>query len=491
MMALNNFVRSIQNIMRGDAGINGDAQRIEQMGWMLFLKVWDAREEEWELYEDGFSSIIPEPLRWRNWAADRKDGTSPTGDNLLRFVNEELFPGLKALPVGADAPARQAVVRSVFEDSNQYMKDGVLLRQVLNVIDAIDFDDWEESHAFGDIYEAILKDLQSAGNAGEFYTPRAVTDFMVGRLAPKLGERVADFAAGTCGFLTSALKALEPQARTVEGKEQYRRSVWGVEKKPMPYLLGITNLLLHGIDSPELYHGNALERDVRDLREADRFDVILMNPPYGGAEQEAVKANFPADMRSSETADLFMALATYRLKRGGRAAVIIPDGFLFGTDGPKAAIKKRLLESFDLHTVVRMPSSVFAPYTSITTNILFFDHSGRTERTWFYRVDMPKGYKHFSKTRPMLREHFADCEAWWGDRREIPDEGDTFKAKAYAAGELAARGYDLDLCGYPTAAEEVLSPEETIRVFHERRAALNAKIDGQIARILAALEGRS
>ena len=459
-MALDNFVRSIQNIMRGDAGINGDAQRIEQMGWMLFLKVWDAREEEWELYEDGFTSIIPAALRWRNWAADRKDGSSPTGDALLRFVNEELFPGLKALPVGADTPARQAIVRSVFEDSNQYMKDGVLLRQVLNVIDAIDFDDWEESHAFGDIYEAILKDLQSAGNAGEFYTPRAVTDFMVGRLAPKLGERVADFAAGTCGFLTSALKALEPQAQTVEGKEQYRRSVYGVEKKPMPYLLGITNLLLHGIDSPELYHGNALERDVRDLREADRFDVILMNPPYGGAEQEAVKANFPADMRSSETADLFMALATYRLKRGGRAAVIIPDGFLFGTDGPKAAIKKRLLESFDLHTVVRMPAGVFSPYTSITTNILFFEHTKPTQDIWFYRVPPLSGNRAYSKTRPFTLDRFDACVQWWDDRSELVDDDGIPMAIKISVQNIQAAGYNLDCCGYATKTDIILNPQE-------------------------------
>ena len=489
-MSLNNFVRSLQNIMRGDAGINGDAQRIEQMGWMLFLKVYDSREMEWEIYDPDFRSIIPEPLRWRNWAGDKKDGKSRTGQELLDFVNNELFPTLKGLPVTRDTPQNKAIVRSVFQDSNQYMKDGVLLRQVVNVIDAVDFGKYEESHAFGEIYETILKDLQSAGNAGEFYTPRAVTDFMVGRLAPKLGERVADFAAGTCGFLTSALDALSPQAGTIEARDTYRRSVYGIEKKPMPYLLGITNLLLHGIDAPEFYHGNSLERNVRELDEEDRFDIILMNPPYGGTEQRSVQANFPAEMRSSETADLFMALATYRLKRGGRAAIIIPDGFLFGTDGPKVAIKKRLLDEFNLHTIVRLPASVFSPYTSITTNILFFENAGRTDKTWFYRVDMPKGYKHFSKTKPMMLEHFAECEAWWGDRREIKDEGtDTFKARTYGAEELAARGYDFDLCGYPTEAEEVLSPEETIRAFHERRARLNAKIDRQIEKIAALLEG--
>ena len=487
-MSLNNFVRSLQNIMRGDAGINGDAQRIEQMGWMLFLKVYDSRETEWEIYDPDFRSIIPEPLRWRNWAVDNKDGKSKTGQELLNFVNNELFPRLKGLTVTQDTPQSKAIVRSVFEDSNQYMKDGVLLRQVVNVIDAIDFSKYEDSHAFGEIYETILKDLQSAGNAGEFYTPRAVTDFMVGRLAPKLGDRIADFAAGTCGFLTSALDALSPQADTIKAREIYRRSVYGIEKKPMPYLLGITNLLLHGIDAPEFYHGNSLERNVRELNEDDKFDIILMNPPYGGTEQKIVQSNFPAEMRSGETADLFMALATYRLKKGGRAALIIPDGFLFGTDGPKIAIKKRLLEGFNLHTIIRLPSSVFSPYTSITTNILFFDSSAQTDKTWFYRMDMPKGYKHFSKTKPMMLEHFAECEAWWGNRREIRDDGtDTFKARAYNAEYLAERGYDFDLCGYPTETQEVLSPDETIRAFREWRARLNAKIDRQIDKINALL----
>ena len=491
-MSLNNFVRSLQNIMRGDAGINGDAQRIEQMAWILFLKVYDSRESDWEIYEPEFKSIIPEELRWRNWAVDKKDGKSMTGQELLDFVNNKLFPGLRALTVTQDTPQNKAIVRSVFEDSNQYMKDGVLLRQVVNAIDTVDFNKYNELHAFGEIYETILKDLQSAGNAGEFYTPRAVTDFMVSRIAPKLGERVADFAAGTCGFLTSALDALISQAKTIEESDKYNRSVYGIEKKPMPYLLGITNLLLHGIDAPEFYHGNSLERNVRELDDSDKFDIILMNPPYGGTEQRIVQNNFPAEMRSSETADLFMALATYRLKKGGRAAVIIPDGFLFGTDAPKSAIKKRLLDDFNLHTIIRLPSSVFSPYTSITTNILFFENTGRTDRTWFYRVDIPKGYKHFSKTKPMLLEHFAECAAWWIDRHEIKDEGtDTFKSKAYSAEELSGRGYDFDLCGYPSKSEEVLSPGETIRAFRERRAQLNARIDRQLEEIAALLEVRS
>lgn len=480
-MSLNGFVKSIQNIMRGDSGINGDAQRIEQMTSLLFLKVYDAKEENWEFHNDSYQSIIPEKLRWRNWAVDRKDGKAMTGQELLDFVNIELFPALKNLPIDIDSPMKDKIVRAVFEDANQYMKDGVLLRKVINEIDDIEFEEYSERHAFGEIYETILKSLQSAGNAGEFYTPRAVTDFMVKMIDPKLGESIADFACGTGGFLTSALKVLEDQVKTVEDREKYSQSVFGIEKKPLPYLLAITNMLIHDIDSPKIIHGNSLERNVREYRDNEKFDVVLMNPPYGGTESEVVKNNFPADLRSSETADLFMSLIMYRLKKNGRAAVIIPDGFLFGTDNAKVAIKKKLIEEFNLHTVVRMPSSVFSPYTSITTNILFFDNTKKTESVWFYRVDMPEGYKHFSKTKPMKIEHFDECVNWWSNRVEMKDaETESYKAKEYKISELADRTYDMDLCGYPKFEEEVLSPAETIQVFHEKRDSLNAKIDRKL-----------
>lgn len=487
-MSLGSFVKTIQNIMRGDSGINGDAQRIEQMTWLLFLKVYDAKEEDWEFHDDDYESIIPEELRWRNWAVDRKDGKALTGQSLLDFVNNKLFPALKELKVTENTPLKKSIVKAVFEDSNQYMKDGILLRKVINEIDAIQFDEYDERHAFGEIYETILKSLQSAGNAGEFYTPRAVTDFMVKMINPKLGERIADFACGTGGFLTSALKVLEPQIKTIRDRELYDTSIYGVEKKPLPYLLAITNMLLHDIDSPQIFHGNSLERNVREYKDSDKFDIILMNPPYGGTESEGVKINFPSDLRSSETADLFMSVIMYRLNENGRAGVIIPDGFLFGTDNAKVAIKKKLLEEFNLHTIVRLPSSVFAPYTSITTNILFFDKTKKTDTVWFYRVDMPEGYKHFSKTKPMKMEHFDECIAWWNDRKQIKDaETDTYKAKDYTVQELAERGYDLDLCGYPTVEEEVLSPEETIQVFREKRDSLNARIDKRLAEIEALL----
>ena len=487
-MSLGSFVKSIQNIMRGDSGINGDAQRIEQMTWLLFLKVYDAKEEDWEFHDDNYKSIIPEELRWRNWAVDAKDGKAMTGQSLLDFVNNKLFPILKEMKVTENTPIKQIIVKAIFEDSNQYMKDGILLRKVINEIDDIQFDEHDERHAFGEIYETILKSLQSAGNAGEFYTPRAVTDFMVKMVNPKLGERIADFACGTGGFLTSTLNVLESQIKTVDNREQYNNSIYGIEKKPLPYLLSITNMLLHDIDNPHIFHGNSLERNVREYKKNDKFDIVLMNPPYGGTESDSVKINFPADLRSSETADLFMSVIMYRLNENGRAGVIIPDGFLFGTDNAKVAIKKKLLEEFNLHTIIRMPTSVFAPYTSITTNILFFDKTKTTDNVWFYRVDMPEGYKHFSKTKPMKVEHFNECVTWWNDRKQIKDvDTDTYKAKDYTIQELAERGYDLDLCGYPTVEEEVLSPEETIQIFHEKRDSLNAKIDKRLIEIEALL----
>jgi len=482
-MSIGGFVKTIQNIMRVDSGINGDAQRIEQLTWLLFLKVYDVKEEDWEFHDPSYKSIIPEKLRWRNWAVDHMDGRSLTGDALLDFVNNKLFPALKAIKITETTPIRQSIVKAVFEDNNQYMKDGVQLRKVINEVDSIPFASYKDRHAFGDIYETILKSLQSAGNAGEFYTPRAVTDFMVQRLKPELGEHIADFACGTGGFLTSTLKVLEPQIKTVHDRKKYNESIYGIEKKALPYMLCITNMLLHDIDSPAIYHGNSLEQNVRDYKEADKFDIVVMNPPYGGTENVSVQTNFPADLRSSETADLFLSVIMYRLNAHGRAAVILPDGFLFGT-GNKTAIKKKLLEEFNLHTIVRMPGSVFAPYTGITTNILFFDKSKKTDKVWFYRMDMPEGYKHFSKTKPMQLEHFDKCLAWWKKRVEIKDtETDTYKSKCYTVKELAEGGYDFDLCGFPTVEEEVLSPEETIKNFHTKRDALNAKIDKRLAEL--------
>lgn len=489
MSSLSNFVKRIRDIMRNDAGINGDAQRIEQLAWMLFLKIYDAREDDWEIDDDNYQSIIPEECRWRKWAADDKSGKAMTGDTLLNFVNNTLFPTLKNLNVTPDTPLKKSIVKTTFEDANNYMKDGVLLRQVINVIDELDLSDYEESHAFGEIYESILRELQSAGSAGEFYTPRAVTDFMAKMIKPKIGEKMADFACGTGGFITSWLKELAPQVKTTADQAEYANSIYGIEKKQFPYMLCITNMLLHGLDVPNIYHDNSLLRDVLDYTEEDQFDVILMNPPYGGSEKADVKNHFPADLASSETADLFMSVIMYRLKKNGRAAVILPDGFLFGTDNAKVAIKKKLLSEFNLHTIIRLPSSVFSPYTSITTNILFFDRTGSTTETWYYRLDMPEGYKHFSKTKPMKLEHFDPVIEWWNNRQEINIDGFD-KAKKYTVKQLTDDfGYNLDLCGYPHEEEEILDPMDLIQRYEEKRASLNAEIDRVLAEITALLGG--
>ena len=491
MSNLTGFVKRLRDIMRNDAGINGDAQRIEQIAWMLFLKVYDAKEQDWEWDDGNYQSIIPEECRWQNWAHDDKSGNALTADQLLDFVNNTLFPTLKNLPVTASTPVKKAIVQTTFADANQYMKDGVLLRQVINVIDELDLSDYAESNAFGEIYETILKELQSAGSAGEFYTPRAVTDFMAQMIKPKIGEKMADFACGTGGFITSWLKELDKQVKTTEDKEAYGASVYGMEKKQFPYMLCITNMLLHDLDVPQVFHGNSLLRDVLDYTEEDQFDVILMNPPYGGSEKTDVKNHFPSDLASSETADLFMSVIMYRLKKNGRAAVILPDGFLFGTDNAKVSIKKKLLSEFNLHTIVRMPGSVFAPYTSITTNILFFDNTHPTEETWFYRLDMPEGYKHFSKTKPMKLEHFQPVLDWWNDRREITEDGFD-KAKKFTAKELAEDlGYNLDQCGYPHEEEEILAPLDLIHRYEEQRASLNAEIDRVLGEITSLLGGNA
>ncbi|KAF5039172.1 putative type I restriction enzymeP M protein [anaerobic digester metagenome] len=486
-MAIGNFVKRIQDVMRNDSGVNGDAQRIEQMVWILFLKIYDAKEETWELLNDNYKSIIPAGLKWRDWAVDHRDGEALTGEALLTFVNTTLFPTLKNLEIDEETPMSQVIVRYAFEDANNYQKDGVLLRQVINIIDEIDFTEYKERHAFGGIYELFLKDLQSAGNAGEFYTPRAVTDFMVKVVKPVLGEKVADFACGTGGFLTSTLKELERQVgSSLENRRIYNDSVYGVEKKGLPHMLCVTNMLIHDIDDPNILHGNALEIDYKEMRKLEPFDVILMNPPYGGSEKDSVKSNFPMELRSSETADLFMNVIMFRLKKNGRTGVIIPDGFLFGTDNAKFNIKKKLFSEFNVHTVVRMPHSVFAPYTSIRTNILFFDNTEPTKKTWFYRLDMPEGYKNFSKTRPMKLEHFSEAINWWENREEIKVDGFP-KAKKYTIDEIVERSYNIDLCGFPHEEEVILEPMDLIQEYQEKRASLNAEIDHVLEQITSML----
>ena len=333
--------------------------------------------------------------------------------------------------------------------------------------------------------------MQSAGSSGEFYTPRALTEFMAEIVNPQIGEKMADFACGTGGFITSWLGELDKKVKTAEDRKEYNQSVFGIEKKQFPYMLCVTNLLLHGIDTPLVFHDNSLTKDVLNYTDEDKFDVVLMNPPYGGNEKSDVKSHFPSDMRSSETADLFMVLIMYRLKKNGRAAVIVPDGFLFGADNTKIAIKTKLLRDFNLHTIIRLPGSIFAPYTSIATNILFFDNTCAdgapegfsTKDTWFYRLDMPEGYKHFSKTRSMKSEHCDPIREWWNDRKEmIIADGDE-KARCYLVQELIDTDCNFDLCKFPKEDEEILPPAELLANYFKKRKALDHEIDKTLAEI--------
>ena len=438
-MSIDNLVKRLQNIMRQDSGVDGDAQRIAQIVWILFLKVYDAKEELWEFHDDDYESIIPEELRWREWAVDNKDGKAMTGDELLTFVNDKLFPTLKSLEVDETTPRKSAIVKEVFEDAFNYMKNGVLLRQVINAIDEVDFTELDERHAFNDIYETILKDLQSAGNSGEFYSPRATTEFIAEMINPQIGETVADFACGTGGFLTSALEILQKQIKTVEDKETVNRSLFGIEKKNLPHLLCMTNLLLHDIDEPNIMHGNSLEKNVRDYKEEDRFNCIMMNPPYGGTEEKIIQSNFPTELQTSETADLFVALILYRLKQNGRVGIILPDNFLFGNENSQKALKERLLNECNLHTIVKLPAGVFAPYTSITTNILFFDKTEATKEIWYYDVPLPEGYRSFSKTKPFKSIHLDGVRKWWNDRNK--EDLNSYKV---SIDEVRAKEFNLD-----------------------------------------------
>lgn len=480
-MAMSALIKSLEDIMRKDAGLNGDAQYIEQITWLLFLKAFDAKEMEWEL-RPGYRGVIPEGFRWRDWAADPE---GITGDPLMAFV-ERLFATLKKLDV-SDGDPRKFVVRNVFEDVNNYMKSGVYLRQLVNRIDEkVDFIDATQKHTFNDLYEGMLKDLQSAGRAGEFYTPRAVTNFIVKMVDPKLGETVLDPACGTGGFLTSALAHFGNMKTTAELAE-LQRSINGWEKKPLPYLLAMTNLLLHDIEVPRIRHQNSLARPLSDYSARDRVDVIITNPPFGGAEDAAIKRNFPSDVQTSETADLFMALVMNLLKDHGRCGIVLPDGFMFG-DGVKATLKEKLLKEYGLHTVIRLPQ-VFKPYANVDTNLLFFQKGVPSRGVWFYRLDLPEGVKNFTKTKPMEDRHFDPVREWLADKRPLSVDGFD-KARFFSVEELEALHYDFDkCCPFPRKEEEILEPDALIARFQAERRAWNEGLDCILANITSCLQG--
>ncbi len=478
-MSVRNIVKSIQDIMRQDVGVDGDAQRISQLCWMFFLKILDDQDQELELLKQDYRSPIPAPLQWRAWAADPE---GITGDALVTFINGELFPALKELPVSGEPGDRRRVVRDVFEDAYNYMKSGQLMRQVVNKISQIDFNDLAERKHFGSIYEQLLNDLQSAGNAGEYYTPRAVTSFMVNRINPRPDELLLDPACGTGGFLTCAINHMRDRyVKTVEDERRLQHSLRAVEKKQLPHMLCVTNMLLHGIEDPSFVrHDNTLARPYISYTASDRVDIVITNPPFGGREEDGIESNFPKHFQTRETADLFLALIIRLLKTGGRAAVVLPDGTLFG-EGVKTRLKEHLLAECNLHTIVRLPNSVFKPYASIGTNLLFFTKGEPTRDIWFYEHRVPHGQKAYSMTRPIRLEHLQPCMDWWDNPAGREETEVAWKVTAEAVKE---RGYNLDIKNPHIEDDDQGDPEELLARLDQAEAE-TARLRDQLKGILA------
>jgi type I restriction enzyme M protein len=480
-MIVRTTVKSIQDIMRQDVGVDGDAQRISQLCWMFFLKIIDDQDQDLELAKDDYQSPIPRKYQWRNWAANPE---GITGEELLTFVNDELFPALKNLTVSNKPGDRRRVVRDVFEDAYNYMKSGQLMRQVINRINEIDFNNLKERQHFGEFYEQLLNELQSAGNAGEYYTPRAVTTFMTAMIDPKPGELLLDPACGTGGFLTCAINHMRKHyVKRPEHEAKMQASLRAVEKKPLPHMLCVTNMLLHGIEDPSFVrHDNTLARPYISYTQSDRVDIVLTNPPFGGREEDGIEQNFPAHFRTRETADLFLALIIRLLKPGGRAAVVLPDGTLFG-EGVKTRLKEHLMQECNLHTIVRLPNSVFKPYASIGTNLLFFEKGEPTKDIWFWEHRVPKGQKAYSMTKPIRFEHFKDCIDWWGGKSRKGRTEGPFAWKVTAE-EVKARGYNLDIKNPHTVADDHGEPEELLAKLTAAEAE-TARLRDQLKAILA------
>ncbi len=466
--------------MRQDAGVDGDAQRISQIVWMVFLKMFDDKEKEYETLDPKYRSPIPERLRWRNWAANEE---GITGEKLLDFVNNTLFKGLKNFPAGGDA--RGLIVRQVFEDAYNYMKSGTLIRQVVNKINQIDFNRKDERHLFNDIYEHMLKELQSAGNAGEYYTPRPITEFIVEMTKPKLGQKILDPACGTGGFLANAIEYIRGrEVKSPKDEKKLQESLFGVEVKPLPYLLAITNLMLHGIEVPrQIRRADMLARPLRDYGPSDRVDIIVTNPPFGGVVAAGTDANFPAELRTRETADLFLALIMHLLKSGGSAGIVLPDGSLFG-EGVKTRIRAKLLEECNLHTIVRLPQGVFSPYAGVKTNLLFFTKGKPTKEIWYFELPLPEGMKQFTKGRPIRHEDFDIVRKWWNKRTaNAPAPLETARARSGLSSlmgwkvsikEIKDQNYNLDFKN-PNGKADLAHkpPAELVREIEEKEAKIS------------------
>ena len=429
-----------------DPGVSGDAQRLEQLGWMITLKIIDDKEAELELLNDDYVSVIPSELQWRNWASDSE---GITGDAMKDFIDSKLFPGLQNLDI-SDGNKRAILIRDIFAGTNNYMKNGTIIRQVVNKLNEIDFNASEDRHTFGDIYESLLRDLQSAGNYGEFYTPRAVTEIMTEIINPRLGEKVLDPACGTGGFLTSAIENIRKQdVHSVEDLKTLEETIRGQELKPLPFMLCVTNLILHDIEIPNIINGDSLNREYTSIVEKDRVDVILANPPFGASVSDGVETNYPAQFRTTESADLFLLLMIRYLRDGGRAAIVLPDGSLTG-DGVKQRIRQEFLEQCNVHTIVRLPNSVFQPYASVATNLLFFTKGEPTKEIFYWEHKLPEGQKSYSKTKPIQKKEFESLKAWWNNRLE--------NEQAWKVGidVLKNNGYNLDIKNPFVKDEEIV-----------------------------------
>lgn len=411
MTNISGIVKSARKIMRQDTGTGSDELRILQLGWMLFFKIFSDKDKELELMHDDYISPIPAELHWDEWAGNDE---GMTGDVLLKFVDQKLFPALSNIDLST-ANRRAVLVHEVFANNYNYMKSGIHLRQVINKLNEINFNNSKDLQLFGQIYESFLSELQSAGTLGEFYTPRAITQLMTEMINPAHGETVLDPACGTGGFITAAIEHLKASASTVAEREAIGKNVRGWEYKPLPYMLANTNLVLHDITTPDIRFGDSLERPLTEYTRKDRVDVILANPPFGGVVSNNNENNFPQTFRTKESADLFLILMIHLLKEGGRAAIVLPDGSLTG-DGVKQRIRQKLLEDCNLHTIVRLPNSVFQPYASVATNLLFFTKGEPTNNIWYYEHRLPEGYKAYSKTKQIQLAEFDSLKNWWNNR---------------------------------------------------------------------------
>lgn len=450
MANVQGIIKSIRDIMWQDTGLNGDAQRIEQLGWMLFFKIFSDKDKELELIQDNYTSPVPAGLHWDEWASNDE---GITGDELLAFIDQTLFPQLRNLTVGSNK--RALILREVFEGNNNYMKSGGNIRKVLNKLNEIDFNVSNDRHVFGDIYEGILKELQSAGKSGEFYTPRAITSFLVDILNPQLGEKILDPACGTGGFLTCTIEHLKKQSKNIEDLSQLT-NVIGWEYKPLPFLLATTNLILHDVEVPNITFGDTLSREYTSYRDADRVEVIIANPPFGGVVANSNENNFPLNFRTRESADLFLILIINLLKKqGGRAGIVLPDGSLTG-EGVKQRVRQRLLEECNLHTIIRLPNSVFQPYATVATNLLFFDKGTPTKEVWYYEHRLPEGQKSYSKTKTIQAREFDPIKAWWNNRQESD------QAWKVPIETIIERNYDLDIKNPTSKIEEEVEGSKAI-----------------------------